>query len=88
MSEKSRKLRAVFNYKEKKIKKNLNQKNKSMYTFSEIKQIFDNCSTWQELEEVSAIFGFLFKENWIKSKTAYNCIVQLCDAAFRRLENI
>lgn len=59
-----------------------------MYTFSEIKQIFDNCSTWQELEEVSAIFGFLLKENWIKSETAYNSIVQLCDAAFRRLENI
>lgn len=59
-----------------------------MYTFLEIKQIFDNCSNWQELEEVSAIFGYLFKENWIKSKTAYNSIVQLCDQTFRRLENL
>jgi len=59
-----------------------------MYTFSEIKQIFDNCSNWQELEEVSAIFGFLLTEKWIKSKTAYNSIVQLCDQTFRRLENL
>jgi hypothetical protein len=59
-----------------------------MYTFSEIKQIFDNCSNWQELEKVSASFGYLLKENWIKSETAYNSIVQLCDQTFRRLENL
>lgn len=59
-----------------------------MYTFSEIKKIFDNCSNWQELEQVSASFGFLIKEDWIKSEIAYNTIVQLCDDAFRRLENL
>jgi hypothetical protein len=59
-----------------------------MYTFSEIKEIFDNCSTWQELEQVSGCFGYLFQEQWIKSELLHNCIVKICDETFRRLENI
>jgi hypothetical protein len=59
-----------------------------MYTFSEVKKIFDNCSNWEELDKVSKEFEFLFKENWIKSELLYNSIVQLCDDTFRRIENL
>lgn len=59
-----------------------------MYTFTELKKIFDNCKNWQDLEKVADSFRFLFKEDWILSKTAYNSIIALCDDAFRRIENL
>lgn len=59
-----------------------------MYTFSEIQIIFNNCTNWQDLEKVSECFGFLIKEDWIKSETCYNAIVALCDDTFRRIENL
>lgn len=59
-----------------------------MYTFTEIEKIFNNCKTWVELQQVSAAFEFLLKEDWIKSKILYREIIQLCDKTFRRLENL
>ena len=59
-----------------------------MYTYSEIEKAFQNCNTWMELEKVSNAFYFLIKNKWISGKQTTCIIYQLCDQAFRRIENL